>query len=150
MNLFSQACSYRNAAEHLIEDGSDFDHPSYFCLAHGIELLLKSYLAGRGIKRNELDTHCLECLWASCQRLGLRVDSVGNMGDRMYAMNPYSSLFRYPDMDIKIRLDRREMIETFDQSFRFIQPTVIHARLSVPRGQYEVDIFTHGVGLTEL
>lgn len=57
--LYQRAYEYWNAFQKLIDDEKSHLHASYFLLAHSLELFLKSYLAARGISKQELRSHRL-------------------------------------------------------------------------------------------
>ncbi|MDK1494123.1 hypothetical protein QN219_29560 [Sinorhizobium sp. 7-81] len=79
--LFARGEEYLEAFRRLSEHDGQMMHAKYFMMAHAFEVLLKSFLAARGVSKKELQHrqlgHNIENIYGKCLALG--IPSIANI-----------------------------------------------------------------------
>lgn len=100
-DLFNRGKQYLEAFK-LLSRSQDLPYPSYFCLAHSLELFLKAFLAAHGVTKNDLKAvglrHSPEKLLEKCKEHGLpNIELLKELAERLQDMNSAPTYdFRYP------------------------------------------------------
>jgi|GEM_PF-1630814 len=99
-DLFNRGKQYFEAFK-LLSRTQDLPYPSYFCLAHSLELSLKAFLAAHGVTKKTLKEsfgHSPEKLLEKCKKHGLPdIELLKELAERLQDMNSAPTYdFRYP------------------------------------------------------
>jgi len=116
-DLFNRAQEYLSAFEYLTERGNErkFPYASFFLLAHAIELLLKSYLAAKGVPKKELKSkfsHKLCLARDECERLlvpdvpelKLLIERLNDMNEDYDFRYPSGYVMQFPPVDHSLKI----------------------------------------------
>jgi hypothetical protein len=101
-------------------------HAAYFLLAHSLELLLKSYLAARGLPKNKLFglNHRLRAIYSACEKQALPyVEKLNLLVNHIAKMNSNHD-FRYPTAYNLSLPYSQECIEVVRDLIQVVEPTV--------------------------
>jgi len=132
VDLFRRGRQYLEAFKVLSSHGDDYlRHPQYFLLAHALELILKAYLAAKGVERTDLFGigHKIEELERRAHELGLpELEHFDRLVAELAEMNGEHD-FRYPT-GWNLTVPAPDLCQPImDQLLTVVQPVVSHANL---------------------
>ncbi|NKL23099.1 hypothetical protein [Rhizobium leguminosarum] len=130
--LYARGEEYLEAFRRLSEHDGLMMYARYFMMAHAFELLLKSFLAARGVSKKELQHrqlgHRLDKIYEKCVSLGIPAIANIEAFARDIAEKNGDFDFRYPS-NYNLRLPSpRLCLEVLDPLVETLRPLISSAR----------------------